>query len=300
MDVRVLLLMVPLAAGAQPPALLDKALSRLSEEAEVFSQAARRTVGKEVLHQKAMMAPGRFRIRVGEAARKAEEPRWQVREVISEYGFSSLKDAPEALHEFRQVISVDGRPQSEGDKARDVLVRGVVSEDDRLKQKMLRDFEKHGLRGAAFDFGQLILLFTRGNLINFRFTPAGSGRIGADAAVIYAFRQTQGHQALTVFEGREAIRVPLEGTIWFRKSDLVPLRIILVTERAEKDRRVRDQAVVEYFVTARGSVMPASVVHKQWVNSQIVVENRFQYSDFRRFSAEAEIKFEAEPEAPKP
>lgn len=45
--------------------------------------------------------------------------------------------------------------------------------------------------------------------------------------------------------------------------------------------------------------MRAGVVHRQFAAEQLVVENVFQYGTFRKFSAEAEVKFTEVPEPPK-
>ena len=52
-----------------------------------------------------------------------------------------------------------------------------------------------------------------------------------------------------------------------------------------------DEATVDYVMTQHGFLAPASVVHRQTVASQLVVENLFQYSPFRRFAADTDIKF---------
>jgi hypothetical protein len=278
----------------QSPAV-PEALRRTSEEADIFAQQAIRLLTTETLKQRALKAPPRFRPRFGEVK---FEPRYQAREIVSEYGYSSLSDAPDRLHEFRRVTTVDGRVIERPEKARDTLTMGVKSEDDRLKKRLLRDFEKHGLVGAATDFGQLILLFRGRSLGQYEFRPAGSRRLGADNVLVFAFIQREGPQRLTIFEEREAHRVPLTGEIWVRDSDGLPLRVTLKTQRKIEDRILRDEASVDYSMSSHGVIVPVSVVHRQYSGELLVVENLFQYSPFRRFGAQADIKFEVQ-EPPK-
>jgi hypothetical protein len=54
---------------------------------------------------------------------------------------------------------------------------------------------------------------------------------------------------------------------------------------------IRDEATVEYTLSSHGALTPVSVVHRQWNGSELVVENSFRYSAFRKFAADAEIKF---------
>ncbi|MFN3325273.1 MAG: hypothetical protein ACK5AZ_17405 [Bryobacteraceae bacterium] len=293
-------LMVLLAPGAAlaEESKLERALSRISEEAEVFAMMAPKALGKEVLVQKAAVPGSRFRPRVGAAATQPPPLRIREREIVSEYGFSHFQEAPEALHEFRQVVSVDGRQVAQLEKARATLTAGLLSDDDRLKKQMLRDFERHGLVGAASDFGQLILLFTKRRIGNFAFRPEGNVRIGADRAWVLIFSQFEGGESLTIFEGNRAVRKRLEGKIWLREPDLLPIRIMVESERQEKNATVRDTGTVDYEMSPHGALLPVSVIHRQHAGGQLMVENRFRYSDFRRFAAEAEIKFDVEPEAP--
>ena len=52
-----------------------------------------------------------------------------------------------------------------------------------------------------------------------------------------------------------------------------------------------DVAVIDYAMSSHGALLPASVLHRQFVDEHMVVENSLQYSTFRRFAASAEIKF---------
>ena len=265
--------------------------ARLSEEAEVFAHVARAVLSEETLRQRTRKPAPRFRPRIGEGATAPPKEEFLTREIVSEYGYSTFKDSPAALHEFRQVTSVDGRKILAVEKARRTLSLGVVSADDNLKKQMLRDFEKHGLVGAVTDFGQLILLFSRRRLPDYAFEPAGQERIGADATVILSFKQKGGPESLTIFAAREALRSNLQGTIWLRTPDYLPLRIRLLAERQEGGFAVKTEATVDYTMSAHGCILPVSVVHREQAAGKLLTENIFQYAPFRKFGAESELKF---------
>lgn len=278
-----------LAAGDERLAVI---LARLAEEAEVFAQMAPDVVAQETLKQRARRAPARFRPRLGSSAAQPPQPQYRTREIVSEYGYSMFREAPGALHEFRQVIAVDGRRIASVEKARRTLSRGLRSDDDRLKKRMLEDFEKHGLTGTAADFGQVILLFGKRRLANYSFRIAGPGQIGADAALRVAFQQTSGTGSLLIFDRRNALHQPLEGEIWVREADSVPLEVVLRSTRKEAGTTVRDEAKVDYVISPHGALAPVAVVHRQFAGDELVVENLFQYSSFRKFSSQSEIKFD--------
>lgn len=271
--------------GAQQQDPIAPLLSRLSEEAEVFLRAAPQTVAEETLQQKTLMLD-RF-----------SKPTFDVRTIVCEYGYSAFQDSPHSLHEFRQVISVDGRKVNSVEKARRSLTLGLHSKDDQTKKRMLRDFEKHGLTGAVNDFGQLILLFSKRQIRNYQFAPAGESEIGSETMTLVSFRQITGPEALTIFQGRRAVRRNLQGQVWFRRYDRLPVRITLVSEWLNEDEPMRDEATVDYASSPHGVLLPVSVTHRELVSRLLVTENVFRYSAFRTFGVETEIKFEEEPQA---
>ena len=284
------------AAGLQgPPPSRDgqiaSILARVSEEAGVFQATAPKMISQETFQQRALKPPRRFRPRLGNAALQPPKPEYRTRTIVSEYGYSTFRDAPNALHEFRQVVSVDGRPLASQEKARRTLTMGLRSEDDALKKRMLEDFEKHGLVGAVTDFGQVLLLFGRRQLDDYTFRLEGDGMVGAEAATILHFEQRGGAGGLVIFEKRKAIHQPLEGQLWVRRADSRPLRVVLRTTTKDGDRVTRHEASVDYELSHHGVLVPVSVVHRQFVGSNLVVENVFRYSPFRLFSADTEMKF---------
>jgi hypothetical protein len=285
-------LLISLSTCASGPAQpLEQVLSRLSEEAEAFRLAAPNLLAREKLVQRAVRPPKRFRPRLGNAALGPPKPQYRTREVISEYAFASLREAPGALHEFRQVVTADNRRVATPEKAQRTLAAGLRSDDDRLQKQLLENFEKYGLTGAASDFGQTILLFTRRRLADYAFLAKGSGRIGADQARILTFRQTGGAASFAVFERRQAVHEPLQGEIWLRVKDWMPLRVVLVAERKEGATEARDEATVDYATTPQGHLAPVSVTHREKFGDAVVVENQFQYPDFRLFQAQTEVEF---------
>ena len=279
------------AAGAQT---LPEILSRVSEEAEVFRKIAPQVLAEETLTQRALKAPPRFHPRIGSAAAKPVAPNRQTREIVSEYSFGTLRDAPESLHEFRQVTSVDGRSISAAAAARHSLALGLASADDHARKRMLEDFQKYGLATAVVDFGPLLLLFTKRQTGNYRFELAGDDRIGADRVKIVSYTQVSGPDRMLVFQGHRAIHQPIQGRIYARVPDGLPLRITIVESRKSGESTFRDEAVVDYTPNAHGFVAPAAVTHRGFAGDQLVVEDEFRYTTFRKFGADAAIKFDTQ------
>jgi hypothetical protein len=295
-------LMVWAAPGQSPaPPDLGAILSRVAEEAEVFYQNAPKVLAQETLEQRAMLPASHFRPRIGKAATEVPQPHFAVREIVSEYSVGAL-DKPEsgALVEFRQVVSVDGRRVQSTENARHALSLGIQSPDDRLRKRMIEEFASHGLVDIATDYGTILLAFTRRGMELLEIKAAGEDRLGADTAQVLTWRQISGPGAALEFNGRRAARFALQGRLWVRKPDGLPLRIEAWAERTDGQRKVRDEATVDYVLSSHGFLTPASVVHRHLVDGQLIAENLYRYEAFRLFAADTEIKFTELPEAPPP
>jgi hypothetical protein len=232
-------------------------------------------------------------LRVGNATKEVPKPEWQERDVVSEYSFAAV--GPEhAPHEMRQVVSVDGRKIQESKKAQDELAKLVVATDDQRKLDALRKFESLGLRGGATDLGQLLLLFDRGQQERYEFLPQGiRSKDGVDAAVI-GYRQLDGPEAVTIYRGKSPAgqKMRMEGEIWARSTDGMPLRITMTVSGMDDDSFFRQEILVDYQMSEFGMLLPATIQHKEWRGADMVAENRFTYANFRKFAASTEIRFD--------
>lgn len=265
-------LLLAAAAHAQD---LSGALSRLSEEADVYARKAPNAIAEETLEQGAQFGRG-------------AKGRWRTRQIVSEY---TVRPFGGDLHELRKTLSVDGRLLLAPEKARHALSLDMKGSGDRIRKRLLEDFKKHTLAGAAIDFAPMLVLFTRRRTANYEFAFAGTVFVGAEAAQVIRFRQKTGVSNFTIFEGRRVIRQALEGDIVARQRDGLPLRIVLRTSHDQGGLRVNDEGTVDYAMTPHGFLAPLTVVHRTYVNGRLTVEDLFHYSAFHLFGASTEIKF---------
>jgi hypothetical protein len=258
------------ALYAQPAQTLDSFLQKVAAAAARFPVTAIHYSARETLQQKAA-APAKTKhgMRVGGSA--AQPVHLDQREIVSWYGFSAPRGAPQALMEYRKPAATSSA---------DEFLRELRAAGDREKEKLRQDFEKQGLHGAATDFGQLLLLFSKTKQSEYAFSLGSSERIGADQAQVIHFEQRTGDAALKIAEGRRRIKEPLAGELWIRESDGAPLRITLKALRRQGDREVRDEARVEYDSLASGVILPAAVVHRRFVNDEMAGEDVYRYSDW--------------------
>jgi hypothetical protein len=272
----------------------QKMTARVSEEAEAFLKIAPKVLGTEKLHQRAQKPPSRFHPRVGAAAINAPVvPQWKEHDLVSEYGFASFTGEAGAIHELREVVSVDGKKVADSKRAQAALAKAITATADAQKKEVLKQFEKYGLTGAVTDFGQLLLLFTRRQIERYEFTAQGSRMIGYDRALVFAYKQIDGPEALTLFDEKNKVRhLKVEGEIRVRDTDFVPLQITIAAHEGDAPNSIREEAAVSYSMSAYGALLPTSTEHRELRAGKVVAENQFLYTDFHKFGASSGISFE--------
>jgi hypothetical protein len=274
-------------------------LARVAEEAEVFEQNIPKALTQETFEQRALMPPSRFRPRGSQSAAGASKPRLQVRQVVSEYSVGTFHETTSRdLHEFRQVVAVDGRPVQSIEKASHALSLGMRSEDDRIRKRMLEDFARYGLVDIASDYALILLEFNRRGQENLTIRTGSSANIGADAALALVWKQKSDVGGQLEFAGKRTVRRPLQGTLWVRESDGLPLRVEASAEYTDHGHVIRDQATVDYSQSPHGFLTPVSVVHRHLIDGNLVTENLYRYQPLKQCSSDAEIKFTEIPDPP--
>ncbi len=196
------------------------------------------------------------------------------------------------------MISVDGKKVEDQKKAQESLAKAVTASSDERKKQLLKDFEKHGLIGAATDFGQLILLFSSREILQYEFTYRRMEPRGAANMLVFGYQQIDGPAPLTLVEARkgDALRhLRIEGEVWVWEASYLPVRITMAARRGEGPESVREEALVEYTMSDYGALLPVSTEQRESRAGKMVAENLFNYGSFKKFGASSDIKFEVQP-----
>jgi hypothetical protein len=271
-------------------------VARLSREADAFRKIAPDLVGQETLFQRALKPPkGGFRIRVGASARNPPQPVWQERTLLSEYSFAAFAAEGGALHELRRVTAVDGRTVQDARKAQQELAAVVTAADDKRKKELLEQFEKYGLVGAVTDFGQLLLLFNSNDVLHYEFTYRRVANQGNARLLVFGYQQIDGPEGLTVIDarrGKNPQTIRIGGEVWVRETNFIPVRITLATGQGEGGELMREEASVDYAMSAYGVLLPFWTEHRELRGGKVVAENKFSYADFHKFDAASKLNFD--------
>lgn len=267
-------------------------LSRTSAEAQAFRDKIRSAISEEVLHQRAFLTPPHARIAVGTAADDPLRPRYFLHEIVSEYSVALMKgSSPPQLVEFREFVAKDGVPLSTREKARHALRQDLQSGEERMRKRTLEQLAALGLVDVATDYALLMMAFTQEGMASLEITPGPEGYVGAESALSFQWRQTSG--GALEFRGKKVARLPMQGTLWIRRSDGFPLRISCATEHTDGQHTLLDEGVVDYVPTALGCAAPATVVHRHFMDGQALTENLYSYQPFHLFTTDTRIDYTA-------
>jgi hypothetical protein len=270
----------------------QKLAQRLAEEASAYARVAPELVGEEMLHQRALKAPPRFRPRVGDAAREPAKPVWQERTLVSQYTLAlfSGDDASAGggtLHELRQVISADGKKIEDAAKAQEMLAQAVTSSGEQRRLQLLKDFERHGLLGAVSGVAPMLLQFSAQDLPRFELLYAREQYQGAARLLVFSYRQIDG-AGLSLFDGHAGDRsggprhMQTNGEIWVREVNYMPVRITMAASEGEGATLLREEVRVDYATSQWGALVPQSAEHRELRAGNPVAENRFEYAGFQK------------------
>jgi len=268
-----------LGLAAEDP-LVARALPEIARQASDFWHSAPDYMARETMKEKALTAQKR-RLHFRAKATEPAKPVMKEREIVSYYAISFFNARREALHEFREIVSMDGKETTAEGSARAKLAAILESKDDGAKQALVEDFEKSTLSVAATDFGQLIMLFTRGNLSKYTFALKSRQQVGVDRALVIGFQQNAGGESLQITEPGRKVNQPLSGELWIRESDYLPLRITLTSTHLDEGDEIRDDATVDYLSRSRGVFLPAAITYRRYIKKTMVVENIAEYSDWQ-------------------
>jgi len=262
----------------------DRILTDVAKHAARFWESATLYVGRETwetaIPKTASAARSRFHRHSRSAPRSSSSI--PAHEVVSYYAFSAFRKSPEALREFRQIVSIDGR-KVKGDTSLEAFESGIEHSGDRWRQKLLDDFEDASEGATVTDFGQILLLFTKGSQHHYRFRIARYADLDNQPAIVLVYEQASGNQSVHFVSGPQTGDTqPLRGELWVRQRDHLPLKVSMTATHKEGGIAIRDEAEVVYAPLPDSALLPESVTHLRYVRDKLISKDTLHYSDWQR------------------
>ncbi len=272
-----LLFFQPVNRTAADPRL-DHALAGVAGAAAQFLKSAPRYGAQETLKQKAIVTP-RHALPAGQTPDITKD-----RQILSVYALCGQPSrsgviGDQSLQEVRVIYEIDGKSVLPRSKAWAELQDAALVNLG-LRPELSADFERESLGDTAVDFGQILLLFQKVSLPKYTFAVVKSEMIGADSALVVSFEQHAGLASLHLNEAGKRSQTRLEGQIWVRATDDLPLRIVLRAEREHKKVHIRDEARVDYEPHQGTTLLPASVSHRRYLDDKLRAESIYQYGEW--------------------
>ena len=245
---------------------LPNTLTAISKQASQFWQSAPNFTAHETLEQRFIVRRHpRLHIHLSPPPRG---PQYRQRTLQCWYGFTTLRDAPEALVEVRDP------------SAREALEQALAA-SDRRKRELIHRFEHDNSRGLAMDVGQIILLFTRARVDQYSFQVTRTATLASDPVWVIIFHQKTGDASLRIQEPGHSLRAPVQGELWVRQSDQLVLRITLMNSRQDGKIAIRDEATVDYAPNPVTAVLPSVATYRRYLNERLYFENISHYADWQ-------------------
>jgi hypothetical protein len=278
------MLAAPPASQTPPDPALARLLSAVGTDAGRFWSGAPAYLGTETWTEYSTAAPhkpGKRRLHLRLPPNPPAEST-VTRQIVSLYALAPMRRRAESLFEFRQVLSIDGKPAGDPAQLRQRFIGDLTSENDKRLHRLRDNFENQAMSGIIVDFGQLILLFTRPRQKQYDFELKPTEHIGALAAARIDFTQKTGDQGLHISEpGRDQEDTPLHGQIMVSPSDGAVLQIRLTADRKVDSHQIHDEAQVDYTHIAPHALVPVSVVHRRTEDGKTLYQDVFTYANWQ-------------------
>jgi hypothetical protein len=265
------------------PAKTDPALKGLLAKAGAYAVGYRKLcrdlVAEERMTQKEYDRKGRLK---------------NQRSFISDYLFVSLPSNPDLTVEFRDVVSIDGKPVPRRNLGLLELFRSKSSNAFEEARRVTKESTKHNLGRERFsnmvNFCLSFLLPVFQRVIEYQ-SPTSENSEEGDR-VILQFRELTDQTALRAVTPYGKKPIPSQGRIWLSKPDAKVLKIDFTFKREDEMNPVAGRYVSEYQLGVDNLLLPhrfEEYFYDVKEPERIVFESIATYSNFRHFSVDVRI-----------
>ena len=265
------------------PAKTDPALKSLLAKAGAYAvgyrKLCRELVAEERMTQKEYDRKGRLK---------------NQRSFISDYLFVALPSDPELTVEFRDVVSIDGKPVPRQNQGLLELFRNKSSNAFEEARRVTKESTKYNLgrdrTSNMVNFCLSFLLPPFQRVIEYQSLPAENSAEGDH--LIVQFRELTDETALRAVTPLGRKPIPSQGRIWLSKPDAKVLKIDFTFKKDEEWYSTAGRYLSEYQLGVDNLLLPYrfeeyfyDVKHPE----RVLFESVATYSNFRHFSVDVRI-----------
>jgi hypothetical protein len=259
--------------------ILQDVLNRAGAYAKRYRELCREFVAEERMVQKEYDRKGRLR---------------NQRSFLSDYLIVTLPSDPASTVEFRDILSIDGRPLPRTKQLLKIFEQRA-STAFKEAERAARESTKHNLGRKRYsnmvNFGLNFILPEAQRKIEYAFEQQG-GLTANTEWVLVRFDETTDETALRAVTPFGKKPIPSSGLFWFSLPDFRVKRIDFKFKQEDPLFPISGRYISEYAPGPDGLLLPARFEERFFdVNDPAILlfESVATYSNFRRFSAEVKI-----------
>jgi hypothetical protein len=268
-----------LHSQADPDPVLRDLLVRAGAYALGYRKLCRELVAEERMIQKEYDRKGKLR---------------KQRSFISDYLFVALPSAPDFAVEFRDVVSIDGKPVPRRSQGLLELFRKKSSNAFEEARRVTQESTKQNLgkkrtsNMVNFCLSFLIPQFQGG--IEYQFLPPQNSA-EVDEFVLQ-FRELTDETRLGAVSPMGRKPIPSQGRIWLSKPDAKVLKIDFTFRQEEEFYPIFGRYLIEYQLGVDNLLLPhrfEEYFYDTKEPERVLFESVATYSNFRHFSVDVKI-----------
>ncbi|PYV41076.1 MAG: hypothetical protein DMG06_18325 [Acidobacteria bacterium] len=276
--------------SGQPPISPDPVLRAVLEKAGAYAREYRKLcrelVAEEKLIQKEYDKKGKLK---------------NQRLFTSDYLVVTLPSDPESPVEFRDIISIDGKPIARKNQGLLELFRKKSANAFEEAERVAQESTKHNLGRKRYsnmvNFGLNFILPEFHDRIVYQLIESGPAL--HDKTLLLEFREATDETALRAETPFGQKPIPSKGRIWLTQPDAKVLKIDFTFKQDAEFYPIAGRYLSEYQPGPDNLLLPSrfeEYFYDLKVPDRVIFESVASYSNFRRFSTEVRIV----PEDPTP
>jgi hypothetical protein len=263
-----------------PKTALESLLDRAGLYARHYRELCRELVAEERMIQKEYDKKGQLQ---------------RQRTFVSDYLIVTLPSDPSSTVEFRDILSIDGKPLSRRKRGLAELFEEKSTNAFKEAERVARESTKHNLGRRRYsnlvNFGLNFIMPEAQKQIKYEFEQPG-GLSANPEWVLIRFQEISNQTALRAVTPFGKQPIPSSGLIWLSLPDFRVLRIDFSFRQDAELYAIAGRYISEYSPGPDNLLLPSRFEERFYDvknPERLLIESVATYSNFRKFSVEVKI-----------